>query len=151
MSSFRQCIVRPFSLFLGMMLCAACIKEDREDCPCRLIVDLTDVDSTQVAFVDILLAGNDGLLYEGNTITVPAGYQISEEDRNAINKYIEEIIKDIQLVAKKHKDVYFLAVPNVLGTDGTVDNSHPTDLGFHRFLKAYQPKIAKILKKYGIK
>ena len=65
MSSFRQCIVRSFSLFLGMMLCAACIKEDREDCPCRLIVDLTDVDSTQVAFVDILLAGNDGLLYEG--------------------------------------------------------------------------------------
>jgi hypothetical protein len=44
-----------------------------------------------------------------------------------------------------------LAVPDVLGTDSTIDNSHPTDLGFDRFIKAYQPKIAKILKKYGIK
>ncbi len=57
----------------------------------------------------------------------------------------------MKVLAKKHKDVYFLAVPNVLGTDSTIDNSHPTDLGFDRFLKAYQPKIAKILKKYGIK
>ena len=54
-------------------------------------------------------------------------------------------------LAKQYKDVYFLAVPNVLGTDGTIDNSHPTDIGFDRFVKAYQPKIAKILKKYGIK
>ena len=52
---------------------------------------------------------------------------------------------------KQYKDVYFLAVPDVLGTDATIDNSHPTDLGFDRFVKAYQPKIAKILKKYGIK
>lgn len=54
-------------------------------------------------------------------------------------------------LAKQYKDVYFLAVPNVLGSDGTIDNSHPTDIGFDRFIKAYQPKIAKILKKYGIK
>jgi hypothetical protein len=59
--------------------------------------------------------------------------------------------KMMKALAKKHKDVYFLDVPNVLGTDATIDNSHPTDLGFDRFLKAYQPKIAKILKKYGIK
>ena len=59
--------------------------------------------------------------------------------------------KMMKALAKRHKDVYFLDVPNVLGTDATIDNSHPTDLGFDRFLKAYQPKIAKILKKYGIK
>ena len=59
--------------------------------------------------------------------------------------------KMMKALAKKYKDVYFLDVPNVLGTDATIDNSHPTDLGFDRFVKAYQPKIAKILKKYGIK
>lgn len=70
------------------------------------------------------------------------------ERRMSLTRTAADMMK---VLAKKHKDVYFLAVPNVLGTDGTVDNSHPTDLGFHRFLKAYQPKIAKILKKYGIK
>ena len=59
--------------------------------------------------------------------------------------------KMMKALTKQYKDVYFLEVPNVLGTDATIDNSHPTDLGFDRFLKAYQPKIAKILKKYGIK
>lgn len=59
--------------------------------------------------------------------------------------------KMMKALEKQYKDVYFLAVPDVLGTDSTVDNSHPTDLGFDRFVKAYQPKIAKILKKYGIK
>ena len=59
--------------------------------------------------------------------------------------------KMMKALEKQYKDVYFLAVPDVLGTDATIDNSHPTDLGFDRFVKAYQPKIAKILKKYGIK
>lgn len=68
--------------------------------------------------------------------------------RMSLTKTAAEMMK---VLAKRYKDVYFLAVPNVLGTDSTVDNSHPTDLGFDRFLKAYQPKIAKILKKYGIK
>lgn len=58
------------------------------------------------------------------------------------------IMKDL---TKQYKDVYFLDVPNVIGKDGSMDNTHPNDLGFQRFVKAYQPKIAKILKKYGIK
>ena len=68
--------------------------------------------------------------------------------RMSLTKTAAEMMK---VLAKKHKDVYFLAVPNVLGTDSTIDNSHPTDLGFHRFVTTYQPMIAKILKKYGIK
>lgn len=59
--------------------------------------------------------------------------------------------KMMKRLQKQYKDVYFLAVPDVLGTDGTIDNSHPTDLGFDRFLKAYQPKIKGILQKYGIR
>ena len=57
----------------------------------------------------------------------------------------------MQKLVKQYKDVYFLAVPDVVGIDGTIDSTHPNDLGFDRFVKAYQPKIAKILKKYGIK
>lgn len=68
--------------------------------------------------------------------------------RMSLTKTAAQMMK---VLTKQYKDVYFLAVPNVLGTDGTIDNSHPTDLGFDRFVKAYQPKIAKILKKYGIK
>ena len=65
--------------------------------------------------------------------------------------HVATVSKMMKALEKQYKDVYFLEVPNVLGTDATIDNSHPTDLGFDRFLKAYQPKIAKILKKYGIK
>ena len=70
------------------------------------------------------------------------------ERRMSLTKTAAEMMKELE---KQYKDVYFLAVPDVLGTDATIDNSHPTDLGFDRFIKAYQPKIAKILKKYGIK
>lgn len=52
---------------------------------------------------------------------------------------------------KQYKDVYFLEVHNVVGEGGSIDLTHPNDVGFDRFVKAYQPKIAKILKKYGIK
>lgn len=64
---------------------------------------------------------------------------------------IELSRKMMKELAKKHKDVYYLEVENVTGENGLIDGSHPTDLGFHRFVEAYQPKIAKILKKYGIK
>lgn len=54
-------------------------------------------------------------------------------------------------LTKQYKDVYFLDIENVLGKDGTIDGIHPNDIGFSRFVKSYQPKIAKILKKYKIK
>ncbi len=73
---------------------------------------------------------------------------ISYEKRMRIDSTAAEIMNEL---TKRYKDVYFLAVPNVFGKDATIDNLHPTDLGFDRFIKAYQPKIAKILKKYGIK
>lgn len=57
----------------------------------------------------------------------------------------------MQDMVKKYKDVYFLEILDVIGKDGSVDNTHPSDLGFDRFINAYQPKIAKILRKYGIK
>ncbi|MBQ3026647.1 MAG: SGNH/GDSL hydrolase family protein [Alistipes sp.] len=58
------------------------------------------------------------------------------------------IMKELQ---KQHKDIYLLDVKDVIGKDGSADNTHPNDLGFSRFVDTYQPKIAKILRKYGIK
>ena len=58
------------------------------------------------------------------------------------------IMKDLQ---KQYKDLYFLTESDVVGKDGTIDNLHPNDLGFSRLIAAYQPRIAKILRKYGIK
>ena len=54
-------------------------------------------------------------------------------------------------LAKEYKDVYFIDEGVTVGEDGTIDNAHPNDLGFYRFVNAYEPKVAKILKKYGIK
>lgn len=58
------------------------------------------------------------------------------------------IMKELQ---KQYKDIYLLDVKDVIGKDGSADNTHPNDLGFSRFVDTYQPKIAKILKKYNIK
>ena len=65
--------------------------------------------------------------------------------------HVNTASKIMKVLEKRYKDVYFLEIPDVLGENGTTDNSHPTDLGFHRFVTVYQPMIAKILKKYGIK
>ena len=54
-----------FSLLLCVLSCVCCIKEEREECPCRLIVDLSDVDSADVASVDVLLASCSDFSYVG--------------------------------------------------------------------------------------
>ena len=64
----------------------------------------------------------------------------------------EVINRKMAVLTKKYKNLYFLNVQDPCGTDleASIDNSHPNDLGFDRILKAYAPKIAKILKKHGI-
>ena len=54
---------------------------------------------------------------------------------------------------KTDKHIYFIDSEGFLGDDhnGTVDGTHPNDLGFARMLEVITPKIKKILKKYGIK
>ena len=55
--------------------------------------------------------------------------------------------------AKMDKNLYFLEVDEWIGTDGygSVDGIHPNDLGIDRMLRQVSPKVARILKKYGIK
>ena len=54
-----------FSLLLCVLSCVCCIKEEREECPCRLIVDLAEVDSADVASVGVLLASRSDFSYMG--------------------------------------------------------------------------------------
>ena len=61
--------------------------------------------------------------------------------------------KMMKVVRKDFKNVYFINPAFDLGDDneGTVDGSHPTDLGLDRALKVIEPKLRKILSRHGIK
>lgn len=54
---------------------------------------------------------------------------------------------------KTDKNMYFINSEGFLGDKhiGTVDGTHPNDLGFTHMLEVITPKIKKILKKYGIR
>ena len=65
----------------------------------------------------------------------------------------ETISRKMAILTKKFKNVHYIDIKDACGLDNeaSIDNSHPNDLGFDRILQSYGPKIAKILKKYGIK
>jgi lysophospholipase L1-like esterase len=61
----------------------------------------------------------------------------------------QAIAEQVEVLRKKNvKNLYFIKEDQFLGTDheGTVDGTHPNDLGFDRMLKKYKPAISKILK-----
>ena len=82
-----------------------------------------------------------------------ADRQYDMKKRNRHIQKTELINRKMKAITKQYKDVYYLSVDYAFGTDweDTIDMSHPNDLGFDRLLKSYEPKIAKVLKKYGIK
>ncbi|HLT86547.1 MAG TPA: SGNH/GDSL hydrolase family protein [Sphingobacterium sp.] len=52
-----------------------------------------------------------------------------------------------RLLAAGYKNLFYLPADNLIGNDyeGTVDGTHPTDVGFERMVKIIQPEIEKIL------
>jgi hypothetical protein len=66
-----------------------------------------------------------------------------EEDRTALRSVYEK------LAAEKAGTIAYLAGDKQLGDDGeaTVDNSHPTDLGFLRQADALQQALTPLLGK----
>ena len=51
-------------LLVVFFLTAACsVKEDREKCPCRLVLDFTEVDTSLVRKVNVLAASSDGIVF----------------------------------------------------------------------------------------
>ena len=73
--------------------------------------------------------------------------------RENVLKKREVINRKMAAIVKKYKNVYYINIKEACGTDNeaSIDNSHPNDLGFDRILQSYGPKIAKILRKHGIK
>lgn len=43
-----------------LVMGAGCIKEDRSECPCRLFLDFTDVDTSSIVSADILMTSEEG-------------------------------------------------------------------------------------------
>ena len=69
--------------------------------------------------------------------------------RERVKLQNEAIAVQMEVLRKKGvKNLYFIKEDHFLGTDheGTVDGTHPNDLGFDRMLKKYKPAIGKILK-----
>lgn len=69
--------------------------------------------------------------------------------REEVKAQNEAIVAQIEVLRKQHvKNLYFIKEDCFLGTDheGTIDGTHPNDLGFDRMLKKYKPAIGKILK-----
>ncbi|MBE6210416.1 MAG: hypothetical protein E7130_02120 [Rikenellaceae bacterium] len=104
-------------------------------------------------FIDAMVAA-----HPGKPIIMLSSFHHDSEfyDEVRRDKFIEKtrvVREKMAMLEKKYKDVYFLDIPYATGNDceSTIDTSHPNDLGFDRIIKSYQPKIAKILKKYGIK
>ena len=64
---------------------------------------------------------------------------------NALNEANAKAYKE--LTAKGIKNLYVLSADKInLGADGTVDGTHPSDLGMYRYAKAFDTIIAEILK-----
>jgi hypothetical protein len=71
----------------------------------------------------------------------------SRRERNETNhKAMREVYAELQ--REKVGGLYYLKADTLLGTDdeGTVDGSHPTDLGFARQAAAFEKVLRKILK-----
>lgn len=65
----------------------------------------------------------------------------------------ENIEKEFRVLQQSGmKDIYFIPSDNLLGNDheGTVDGTHPNDIGFSRMLDSIKPQVMAIFKKYGI-
>jgi lysophospholipase L1-like esterase len=70
----------------------------------------------------------------------------SAQDRNLQNRQALQAAYQ-KLIAAGVKQLYYLPGDQLLGKDnlGTVDGSHPTDLGFMRMADAFEPLLKKIL------
>ena len=57
---------KALSVIVGALLCAGCaVKEYRESCPCRLVLDFSEVDTSAVSSADLY-------------VTVPDGYVLTD-------------------------------------------------------------------------
>ena len=104
-------------------------------------------------FVDIIRAAHPDkpLIFMQTERRESRNFDTWREDFEAKKQAAAE--EEIRERMKTDKHIYFLTSEDFLGHDhiATSDGSHPTDLGFTRMLDSIEPKILKILRKYGIR
>ena len=91
------------------------------------------------------------LIFLQTVVRSGALFDLGARKRNLDQRAAAE--KMMKVVCKDFKNVYFINPAFDYGNDneGTVDNSHLTDLGIQRALKVIEPKLRKILSRHGIK
>ena len=50
-------------LFVACLTTACSVKEDRQECPCRLVMDLTSIDTSVVSRVEVLAVSSEGIVF----------------------------------------------------------------------------------------
>ncbi|MGG5508256.1 MULTISPECIES: SGNH/GDSL hydrolase family protein [unclassified Myroides] len=70
------------------------------------------------------------------------GERVKQQNENAYQEFLKEHQAGMD-------NIYFLFADHLLGEDhdGTVDGTHPNDLGFHRMVEVMRPQIIQMLKK----
>ncbi len=52
------------AILAGLMICAGCsVKENREACPCRFMLDYSEVDTSSVKSADLTMRSDDGFVF----------------------------------------------------------------------------------------
>jgi len=90
----------------------------------------------------IILA--EGVTYD-NAFFVESRNQRNQESREALRSAFENLMND------GYRNLHYQIGEGQLGFDGegTVDGTHPTDLGFYRQAQVYQPLIENVLNSSG--
>lgn len=80
------------------------------------------------------------------------GYSNSAVRERCINQGKAFVEQYEQLKNEGVDDLHLIRDNHAIGTDheGSVDGTHPNDLGFERMARQYQPQMMAILKPYGI-
>jgi hypothetical protein len=73
------------------------------------------------------------------------GAQVKQQNINVQTEVLASLQKGV-------KDLYFITSENMIGTDheGTIDGTHPNDLGYDRMISHIRPQLTEILSKYKI-
>lgn len=102
------------------------------------------IDTIRAAHPDTPLIFLQTIVREGGNFNLNV-QTVETERRNAA----DSLMKTYTVI---DKNLYFLNPGMNIGEDhdGTVDGTHPTDLGFDRMVTYIQPRIVEILKRYGI-
>lgn len=79
-----------------------------------------------------------------------SNFDLQERAREALKRQTAREV--FAHAARIYRDIYLIDLPDPTGTDHmtSLDGTHPDDLGYWRWARAIEPRIKKILKRYGI-